>query len=94
MQIGQRVTYLSFGMVEHGIVKSISDADHVFVVYHCAGNWDQYFNYTAERTAISDLVPEWIEDAPQNVMEGPEELQPTAPCCEGEAPHAETGTSA
>ena len=69
MQIGDKVTYLSFGKVEHGIVKSISDADHVFVVYHCAGNWDRYFDYTAARTEISDLVLGWVEDAPQNAVE-------------------------
>jgi len=63
MQIGQRVTYLSFGKVEHGIVKSLSDAEHVFVVYHCAGNWDRYFDYTAARTEINDLVPGWVEDS-------------------------------
>jgi hypothetical protein len=61
MEIGQKVTYRTFGKVEKGIVKSLSDADHVFVVYHCAENWDQYFNYTAERTRIIDLVPGWIE---------------------------------
>jgi len=67
MEIGQRVTYLSFGKVEHGIVKSISDAEHVFVVYHCDGNWNRYFDYTAARTEICDLVPGWIEDrAPED----------------------------
>jgi hypothetical protein len=69
MQIGQKVTYISFGKVEHGIVKSLSDAEHVFVVYHCDGNWDRYFDYTAARTEISDLVPGWVEDAPQNTVE-------------------------
>lgn len=73
MQIGQRVTYLSFVKAEHGIIKSISDSEHVFVVYHCDGKWDQYFNYTAARTAISDLVPGWVEDAPQNTMEAGEQ---------------------
>jgi hypothetical protein len=61
MKIGQKVTYRSFGKLEHGIVKSLSDAEHVFVVYHCAGNWDRYFDYTAARTEIKDLVIGWVE---------------------------------
>lgn len=60
MEIGQKVTYLSFGQVEHGVVKSLSDEEHVFVVYHCDGNWDRYSEYTAARTRICDLVPGWI----------------------------------
>jgi hypothetical protein len=60
MEPGQKVTYLSHGKTEHGIVKSISDKNHVFVVYHCDGNWDRYQDYTAARTAILDLVSGWI----------------------------------
>lgn len=63
--VGDKVTYQLVGKSEHGIVKSLSDADHVFVVYHCAEKWDQYLKYTAARTAISDLVSGWwVEDTP------------------------------
>jgi len=62
MKIGDCVTYVSFGKKEHGIVKSLSDENHVFVVYHCAGNWGRYFDYTAARTEIGDLLPGWLED--------------------------------
>ena len=60
MEIGQNVTYTSVDKVERGIVKSLSDARHVFVVYHCGDNWNIYFDYTAARTRISDLVPGWV----------------------------------
>ena len=63
MEIGQKVTYVSVGKVERGIVKSFSDDEHVFVVYHCDGNWDRYFDYTAARTEIIDLVLGWIRAA-------------------------------
>lgn len=65
MKIGERVTYITIGKVEHGIVKSISDADHVFVVYHCDGKWDQYQEYTAARTRIRDLVLGWVDGSPR-----------------------------
>jgi hypothetical protein len=96
MQTGDRVTYLSFGKVERGIIKSISDADHVFVVYNCGGNWDRYFDYTAARTEICDLVAGWAEDAPQNVVEQNEHIaqhtQPVnCPQCGGQGWYADHG---
>lgn len=30
--------------------------DHVFVVYHCGEEWDNYMNYTAARTPINKLI--------------------------------------
>lgn len=60
MKPGQKVTYVSIGRVEDGIVKSISDDNYVFVVYHCGGNWDRYFDYTAARTKIKDLRLGWL----------------------------------
>jgi hypothetical protein len=57
--IGDKVTYLP--TEECGIVKSISDADHVFVVYHCAQEWYNYKDYTAARTKIKDLIMGWQE---------------------------------
>jgi hypothetical protein len=56
---GDKVTYISTGKIEHGIVKSASDENHVFVVYHCGDNWERYFDYTAARTRIEDLVEGW-----------------------------------
>ena len=60
MKPGDRVTYVPYvGKQERGIVKSISDEDHVFVVYHCADEWDNYQDYTAARTRIEDLRMGW-----------------------------------
>jgi len=55
---GIKVTYLR-DRKEKGIIKSISDNKHVFVVYNCGGNWDDYKNYIAARTEISDLKLGW-----------------------------------
>jgi hypothetical protein len=59
LQPGDKVTYISFNKKEIGIVKSVPDEDHAFVVYHCAGNWEHYEDYTAARTRVEDLVKGW-----------------------------------
>ena len=59
---GMKVTYVTSHKIQIGIVKSISDENHVFVVYHCAENWDDYENYTAARTRLEDLRKGWDKD--------------------------------
>jgi transcriptional antiterminator len=61
MKCGDKVTYVSHNKKEKGIVKSFSDDDYVFVVYHCDNNWEDYKNYTAARTRICDLILGWNE---------------------------------
>lgn len=61
IKVGSKVTYVTPHKTECGIVKSIPDDDYAFVVYHCAGNWDDYENYTAARTRIADLELGWKE---------------------------------
>ena len=61
---GDRVTYVAYKKKERGIVKSFSDETHVFVVYHCGEDWDRYFDYTAARTNINDLILGWPEEEP------------------------------
>lgn len=57
---GQKVTYApDYGKEEKGIVKSLSNENYAFVVYHCGGNWKDYENYTAARTRIKDLKEGW-----------------------------------
>jgi len=58
MKIGDKVTYFKFKK-EKGIIKNLCDDDHVFVVYNCDNNWENYHNYTAARTKISDLKLGW-----------------------------------
>lgn len=42
-----------------GVVKSIADETHLFVVYHCNGDWKEYQNYTAQNTDIKYLTMTW-----------------------------------
>ena len=45
---------------ENGIVKNLhSKKDAAFVVYHCGGEWDDYYNYTGALTMLRDLYPGW-----------------------------------
>lgn len=71
---GDKVMYVpSHGNPEKGIVKSLCDNHHyVFVVYKCGGNWDDYQNYTAARTAIADLKKGWQNPKPIRKKENPE----------------------
>ena len=46
---------------ENGIVKSFSDDGKIiFVVYHCGGEWDKFWNYTGCGTSSSELGRGWI----------------------------------
>jgi hypothetical protein len=58
--VGDKVTYCTEHKTEHGIVKSISDENYVFVVYHCAGEWDRYKDYTGQLTSIQALTIGWV----------------------------------
>jgi hypothetical protein len=74
MKPGDKVTYRTIGKIERGIVKSFSDAEHVFVVYRCGGEWKRYSDYTAARTRIADLTPGWEDD--REATEQPEGKEP------------------
>lgn len=59
---GTKVHYISgHGSKENGIIKSIGK-ENAFVVYHCAGEWGNYKNYTAARTSIKDLQYGWVDE--------------------------------
>ena len=58
--IGDKVTYITTGKKEYGIVKSIADDEDVFVVYNCGGDWDHYQDYTAAKTHVYELHPGWV----------------------------------
>lgn len=61
---GKKVHYdPGIGEPENGKVKSIQSEEYAFVVYNCAGNWDDYENYTAARTRISDLKSGWADNS-------------------------------
>lgn len=61
VKIGDKARYVpAAGDPEKGIVKSLcDDPEYCFVIYNCAGEWDNYRDYTAARTNINDLVKGW-----------------------------------
>jgi hypothetical protein len=60
MNVGDKVACIKHdGSYENGIVKSFGGNNTTFVVYHCAGEWDNYQNYTAANTANSQLFIGW-----------------------------------
>lgn len=61
---GQKVTYTPNhgdpSEKEWGVVKSLSwDINYAHVVYNCGGDWDNYEDYSAESTDVSNLTPGW-----------------------------------
>ena len=62
IKAGMKVTYRTHYKTEKGIVKSIQNDRHAFVVYYCNGDWDNYENYTAARTKVEDLEIGWDRD--------------------------------
>ena len=68
---GDKVFHIPFNednefLYKNGIVKTIlthkNDVnDHVFVVYNCGGNWENYRDYTGTRTHIKELRKGWHE---------------------------------
>lgn len=64
---GDYVHYIPFegcdpSLYQNGRVKSIQDDEHCFVVYHCAGNWDNYGAYTGQRTHVNQLKEGWSDN--------------------------------
>jgi len=53
--VGREVNYTNgVGKKEHGRIKSWNDK-WIFVVYHCAEDWDNFRDYTAAATDPRDL---------------------------------------
>lgn len=52
---------VEFNEYENGIIKEIpTHTDKaVRVVYHCAGNWEKFMDYTSALTPVIDLFPGW-----------------------------------
>lgn len=64
IKIGEKVHYIPFegcDKYENGIVKEIPEwsKDSIRVVYHCAGDWKSYMDYTSALTNVRDLFPGW-----------------------------------
>ena len=62
---GQRVTYIPYKDAkeqfhEKGIVKRVKeDGTGAFVVFHCAGEWKSYQDYTAALCNNEYLIAGW-----------------------------------
>ena len=65
LKVGDKVHYVPYdgadvSKYENGIVKDLGDFGNcVFVVYHCAGEWDNYQSYTAALTQKRCLRKGW-----------------------------------
>lgn len=65
LRIGDKVCYqpdhYDADCYENGMVKEIPSHTNeaVRVVYNCAGNWDNFQNYTSALTYLDDLTLGW-----------------------------------
>ena len=68
LKIGDKVYYQPYHFskdeYENGIVKEIPDhtTEAIRVVYNCAGNWNNFKDYTSALTNIIDLSLGWKHD--------------------------------
>lgn len=73
LKIGDKVHYISFdgATPENGMVKEIPDHTNtqVRVVYHCAGEWDKFMDYTSQLTPINKLEMGWGHTSNKNDYE-------------------------
>jgi hypothetical protein len=62
IKAGMKVHYAPLGKPkENGIVKSIVDG-RAFVVFHCAGEWSRYKEYTGALTPNDKLHYGWVDE--------------------------------
>ena len=63
LKVGDRVNYIGHegATPENGMVKEIPNHTNteVRVVYYCAGEWDNFMNYTSQLTPINKLELGW-----------------------------------
>jgi len=64
LKIGDKVHYIKAEgtEAENGMVKEIpeDDLENIRVVYHCAGEWANFKNYTSALTPIKNLYKGWV----------------------------------
>lgn len=65
ISFGTKVHYIDgAGKIHNGKVKDYVQSKiitEIFVVYDCAGEWQNFQNYTGVRTKIEDLHPGWVK---------------------------------
>lgn len=72
LNIGDKVHYIGHegAKPENGMVKEIPDNTNteVRVVYHCAGEWDNFMDYTSQLTPINKLKMGWIHTEMDKIL--------------------------
>jgi hypothetical protein len=66
-RVGDKVHYMPTYMQaqdqwQNGIIKRV-EGTAIWVVYHCAGEWDRFQDYTGERTFAGDLFEGWRHES-------------------------------
>lgn len=61
LKAGDKVHYQRYSFIENGIVKSIADETHAFVVYKWADDPEEYHKYTGVLTALKHLKRGWYD---------------------------------
>jgi hypothetical protein len=61
MEEGDYVYYIPYencpkDQYQKGRIKEVQSSEWYFVVYHCNNDWDNYKDYTGQRTNINQLV--------------------------------------
>lgn len=59
LKVGDMILYRNYKkrQKEEGRIKSIAkDGKHVFAVFNCNRDWDNYRDYTAQRVVIKDII--------------------------------------
>lgn len=59
-----------------GRVKKLNDDTHVFVVYNCNNSWNDYKDYTAANTHVSNLRHATLKDLVDNGILTGKDLTP------------------
>lgn len=66
LRVGDKVAYFPFegcdeALVENGRVKEVPEESltHARVVFHCAGEWENFMNYTSQLTPVERLRRGW-----------------------------------
>jgi hypothetical protein len=77
--VGQNVHYApGHGKKENGRIKSVGE-DTVFVVFHCAGEWDNFMNYTGQSCKKQYVIAGWVDkDGRQDPAHCDHEYLPSA----------------
>lgn len=65
IKVGDRVYYQSphspKNTYEKGIISGVEKSKaHVFVVFHCNEDWDNYKNYSSQLTDLKSLYHGWV----------------------------------